>query len=78
MKEKSPASWPVFVVDDDPSVLHATAAVLHSAGVARIESIDDSRKLLPALERQPASTILLDLFMPHVTGNELLPKIVRI
>jgi len=78
MKEKSPASWPVFVVDDDPSVLHATAAVLHSAGVARIESIDDSRKLLPALERQPASTILLDLFMPHVTGNELLPEIVRL
>jgi hypothetical protein len=36
MKEKSFASLPVFLVDDEESVLHATAALLHSAGVANI------------------------------------------
>jgi two-component system response regulator HydG len=78
MKEKSFASLPVFLVDDEASVLHATAALLHSAGVARIEMVGDSRELLPALERQPASAVLLDLFMPHISGNKLLPDIVHL
>jgi CheY-like chemotaxis protein len=78
MKEKSFASLPVFLVDDEESVLHATAAVLHSAGVANIQMVSDSRELLPALERQPASAVLLDLFMPHITGNKLLPDIVHL
>ena len=29
MKEKSFATLPVFLVDDEASVLHATAAILH-------------------------------------------------
>jgi len=78
VKEKSFASLPVVLVDDDQSVLHATAAVLNSAGVANVELVNDSRELLPALERHAASLILLDLFMPHVTGNELLPEIARL
>ncbi|MBN8449267.1 MAG: sigma-54-dependent Fis family transcriptional regulator [Candidatus Accumulibacter sp.] len=78
MKEKPFASLPVFLVDDEESVLHATAAVLHSAGVAKVEMVSDSRELLPALERQPASAVLLDLFMPHITGNKLLPDIVHL
>ncbi|HCZ15053.1 MAG TPA: two-component system response regulator, partial [Candidatus Accumulibacter sp.] len=78
MKEPSFATLPVFLVDDDQSVLHATAAVLYSAGVANVQLVNDSRELLPALERQPASAVLLDLFMPHVTGNKLLPDIVHL
>ncbi|MBN8462351.1 MAG: sigma-54-dependent Fis family transcriptional regulator [Dechloromonas sp.] len=78
MKERSFASLPVFLVDDEESVLRASAAVLQSAGVANIRTVSDSRELLPALERQPASAIVLDLFMPHVTGNKLLPDIVHL
>ena len=78
MKEKPFASLPVFLVDDDTSVLHASAAVLRSAGVTAIRMVDDSRELLPALEEQPASAVLLDLFMPHITGNKLLPDIVHL
>lgn len=78
MKEKSFASLPVFLVDDEDSVLHATAAVLRSAGVAKIEMVSDSRDLLPALERQPASAVLLDLLMPLVSGTKLLPEIVNL
>ncbi len=68
----------VLLVDDDESVLHATAALLQSAGVANVQMFNDSRELLPALERQPASVLLLDLFMPHRTGEELLPEIVQL
>ena len=78
MKEQSFSGLPVYLVDDDLSVMRATAAVLHSAGVAKVEMVDDSRELLPALERRPASAILLDLFMPHVRGQELLPEIIRL
>ena len=78
MKERSFASLPVFLVDDEESVLRASAAVLQSAGVANIRTVNDSRELLPALERQLASAVLLDLFMPHVTGNKLLPDIVHL
>ncbi|HPT48664.1 MAG TPA: sigma-54 dependent transcriptional regulator [Accumulibacter sp.] len=78
MKEKSFASLPVFLVDDETTVLHATAAMLHSAGVANIQLLDDSRELLSTLERQAASALLLDLMMPHVTGSKLLPEIVHL
>jgi len=73
MKEKPFASLPVFLVDDDTSVLHASAAVLRSAGVTAIRMVDDSRELLPALEEQPASAVLLDLFMPHITATNCSP-----
>ena len=69
MKERSFASLPVFLVDDEESVLRASAAVLQSAGVANIRTVNDSRELLPALERQPAGAVLLDLFIPHVTST---------
>jgi len=78
MKEKSFASLPVFLVDDEESVLRASAAVLQSAGVTNVRLVNDSRELLPALEREPASAVLLDLFMPYVTGNKLLPDIVHL
>jgi DNA-binding NtrC family response regulator len=78
MKEKSFASLPVFLVDDEESVLHASAAVLHSAGVANIQMVSDSRELLSMLEQQPASAVLLDLMMPHISGTKLLPDIVHL
>ena len=78
MKERSFASLPVFLVDDEESVLRASAAVLQSAGVTNVRLVNDSRELLPALEREPASAVLLDLCMPYVTGNKLLPDIVHL
>ncbi|HOL65577.1 MAG TPA: response regulator, partial [Accumulibacter sp.] len=78
MKEKSFASLPVFLVDDEESVLHATVAVLRSAGVTKIEMVSDGRELLPALERQAAGAVLLDLLMPQVSGTKLLPEIVNL
>ncbi|HMV07145.1 MAG TPA: response regulator, partial [Accumulibacter sp.] len=76
--QKPFVNLPVFVVDDDTSVLHASAAVLRSAGVVNLQMLDDSRELLPALERQAASALLLDLFMPHLSGSKLLPEVVRL
>jgi hypothetical protein len=53
MKEKSFASLPVFLVDDeDLGFARLRQPLLHSAGVAADPKwSDDSRELLPALER---------------------------
>ncbi len=68
---------PIVLVDDDPSVLFASRMLLRSMGFRLVETIEAGRDLLPALETMDASVIVLDLFMPDVSGVELLPELVR-
>lgn len=68
---------PVLLIDDDPVVLEIHIASLESEGVRNILTLTDSRKTLQFLEENPVSIILLDLMMPHVTGLELLPLLVK-
>ncbi len=63
------------MVDDEEPVLHSSRLLLASAGVEEVLTLADSRELLPLLERQPVAAIVLDLFMPHVPGTELLPRL---
>ena len=74
-------SSPIFIVDDDTSVLFAAATVLRSAGFGAIEMISDGRELLPLLTTLHASgggaaAVILDLTMPYVSGIQLLTDIV--
>ena len=73
----SPDSMPIILVDDDPSVLFSAATVLRGAGLGLVETVSDSRKLLPLLEQRGAATIILDLTMPYISGMKLLPEIIR-
>lgn len=68
---------PVILVDDEPDLLLGSRGLLKSVGVHAVTTLDDSRKLLPLLEDVQASVIVLDLFMPHLTGMELLPQLVE-
>ncbi|MEO5340633.1 MAG: sigma-54 dependent transcriptional regulator [Magnetococcus sp. MYC-9] len=80
---------PVVLVDDDPSVLFATATVLRGAGIERVETLEDGRALLPLLTRltagwaceeregQGVAAVVLDLSLPHVDGRQLLPEVIR-
>lgn len=72
----SSGSLPIVLVDDDLSVLFSAATVLRSAGMEKVETLSDSRELLPLLEKQGAAAIVLDLTMPHISGIQLLPEIV--
>ncbi|MEO5350846.1 MAG: sigma-54 dependent transcriptional regulator [Magnetococcus sp. YQC-3] len=83
------SSLPVILVDDDPSVLFSAATVLRSAGVEWVETLEDSRELLPLLATLTAgweaygrdghgvAAVVLDLTMPYLDGMQLLPEIVR-
>ncbi|MBF0272922.1 MAG: sigma-54-dependent Fis family transcriptional regulator [Magnetococcales bacterium] len=66
---------PVVVVDDEISVLHSTQIILSSAGIKHIEILDNSQEVMPFLAANPASVIILDLFMPYISGSQLLTEI---
>jgi DNA-binding NtrC family response regulator len=67
----------VVLVDDEPSVLLAGESLLRSAGIKPVLTLQDSRELLPLLERRSVSVVVLDLTMPYVSGMDLLPQIQR-
>ncbi|MES9901879.1 MAG: sigma-54 dependent transcriptional regulator, partial [Sedimenticola sp.] len=50
---------------------------LSGAGIRQIITLGESKELLPLLEEREVAAIVLDLFMPYLSGIELLPKIVK-
>lgn len=67
---------PLLLVDDEPFWLRSLALALKStAGIGHVLKCQDSREVLPLLERQPVGLIILDLTMPHLSGEQLLPKL---
>ncbi len=67
----------ILMVDDEPQILSTALAVLGSEGFDNILSLRDSRDVIPLLSEQKEniSLIVLDLFMPHVSGLEILARI---
>ncbi|MBN2553013.1 MAG: sigma-54-dependent Fis family transcriptional regulator [Spirochaetales bacterium] len=66
---------PVLLVDDEPAVLSGMAKILKSSGIDNLHACSDSREVLTYLNGQEVEVILLDIAMPHVTGDVLLKKI---
>jgi two-component system response regulator HydG len=64
---------PILLLDDDPVILELSATALQSEGITNLVTLNDSRKLLPFLQNNPVSTIILDLMMPHISGTDLIP-----
>jgi DNA-binding NtrC family response regulator len=71
------ADLPILIVDDEPHILTSTRVVLRSGGLGAVETIADSRKILPFLAQRGARAILLDLIMPHCSGMEILSRLTR-
>lgn len=66
---------PVIIIDDDKNVLDALTGVLRSAGVSNVLTCSDSRNVWPMMEEHSPSLLLLDLTMPHISGETLLEEI---
>ena len=62
----------VLIVDDEVNSLKATAAILKLNGVKDVVTEADSRKVAEIMESGGIDVVLLDLYMPHVNGMELL------
>lgn len=75
MDKKMYPENPVLIIDDETQFLQSASFSLRSAGLNNIMKCQDSRDVLTLLKKEPASAIILDMLMPHITGKELLPKI---
>jgi len=66
---------PVLLVDDEEQSLTSFEMALRSVNLNHFIKCRDSRDVIPLLTKQEVEIILLDLRMPYVTGDELLPLI---
>ena len=66
---------PLLLVDDEAHALQSTERVLVSAGITNILSCQDPRKVAGILAEREICVILLDLSMPHMSGEELLAEV---
>lgn len=76
MKTETFPSLPLLLVDDEEPWLHSLSFTLeYSAGINNVVTCSDGRKVPSLLRERAFSLILLDLNMPLIPGEELLPQI---
>jgi DNA-binding NtrC family response regulator len=66
---------PVLLVDDEPALLRSASLLLRAAGITSILTLDDSRLVMPRLADNAIGVVVLDLTMPHLSGQALLEQI---
>ena len=75
MQRKSQPIRPILVVDDEAGVLASLKVTLRQGGLNNVITCQDGRQVLHLLSTQEAEVILLDLYMPHVSGEKVLETI---
>jgi len=75
MSESVYPHFPIMLVDDEVQALNSFEMVLRSASMNNFISCQESRDVIPLLSQQEIEVILLDLRMPYLSGEELLPII---
>lgn len=68
---------PVLLVDDEEQFLRSASYTLISEGITNVETCQESRQVMERLGRQSYALVVLDMMMPHLSGEELLKQIVR-
>jgi two-component system response regulator HydG len=75
MNTRQNDSFPVLLVDDETDILYVSKMLLKREGLENVHTMDDSREVLRYLDDNEVAVIVLDLYMPHMSGIELLGKI---
>ena len=76
MTENLYPDFGVLLVDDEPDWLGSLSLTLESCGgISNITTCSDSREVVSILEKGEIGLVLLDLTMPHLSGDEVLEKI---
>ena len=76
MKKSLYPSFGVLLVDDEISFLRSLSITLErSGGINNIHRCQDSRQVMHLIAQQAIGLILLDLTMPHLSGETLLERI---
>jgi CheY-like chemotaxis protein len=66
----------ILVIEDSPETAQAVRAILELEGY-RVRSAPNGREALDAIEREVPDLILLDLWMPVMSGREFLAALRR-
>jgi CheY-like chemotaxis protein len=77
MSEKLFPEFPILLVDDEEDVLMSMYMNFKLEGINNVERCPDSLEVMPRLKEKKYSLILLDILMPGIRGDELLPEIVE-
>lgn len=76
MRETLFPSYKILLVDDEAPWLRSLGIILErSAGINNVVKCLDSRQVMEILAAGDIGIVLLDLTMPHLSGEELLPLI---
>jgi DNA-binding NtrC family response regulator len=67
----------LLLVDDETSWLHGMKLTLARVGLTDVQQCSDSREVMGLLAKERCDLILLDLTMPYLSGEELLPMIAQ-
>jgi DNA-binding NtrC family response regulator len=71
-------SYGVLLVDDEEAWLRSLSMTLAmSGGINNVVRCSDSRQVMDILKQQKIGLVMLDLNMPHLPGDELIPKIIE-
>lgn len=78
MKDTLYPSFGVLLVDDESAFIRSLSLVLERrGGINHLYQTCDSREVMTLIEQQPIELVLLDLNMPHLSGDILLKQIVE-
>ena len=72
MTESAVPQFAILLVDDEPAWLRSVSLTLARAGINNILTCSDSRQVPDILAAGEVRLVLLDLTMPHLTGEALL------
>ncbi|MBD3240909.1 MAG: response regulator [Chitinivibrionales bacterium] len=75
MDERTYPDTPLLLVDDEPDMLLSYRAMLRVNSITNVVTCSDSRKVMSLLSERAFHLVVLDLSMPHVTGQQLLARI---
>lgn len=67
----------ILVVDDDPVSIELVKANLHHIGWDNVVSVSNGRDAIKTCRTSPISLVILDLFMPGMSGTEVLEVLVQ-
>ena len=76
MTESIYPNFPIMMIDDEEQALKSFEMTLRSASMNNLIICHDSRDVMPLLHSRDIEVMLLDLRMPHISGEELLEDIV--
>ena len=65
----------ILMVDDDQLICRVVSGQLIAAGFAEVSFETDPRKVIEQIDEYKPDLILLDIFMPHISGLDLLKTI---